>query len=113
MSKSSYENLILGKLSEKKASCVGSSSRTLVDLAQDLVNAAGGVRNAKNIAAECFMAKATVERLAEADTKYDNSEIPYQPRAHTIEKILRYSNIRLDAKGEAIAMRFQNKPMEE
>jgi hypothetical protein len=104
----SIKNSILSAIAEKRRSAVGNSSRTLVDLAQDLVNAAGGKKNAKKIAEECFMATATIERLAEADTKYDS----YQPRAHTIEKILRYSNIRLDASGEPISTRFQNKPRE-
>lgn len=106
---SSTKNEILKSLKDKQSSAIGNSSRTLVDLAQDLVNAAGGAKNAKRIAEECFMAKETVVRLSEADTKYEG----YQPRAHTIEKILRYSNVRLDAHGEAISTRYQNKPRDE
>ena len=106
---SKITNEILGAMADKRKTAIGNSSRTLVHLAQDLVNAAGGAKNAKRIAEECFMAKETVVRLSEADTKYEG----YQPRAHTIEKILRYSNVRLDAHGEAISTRYQNKPRDE
>jgi hypothetical protein len=106
---SNIKNEIFNALADKRKSAIGDSNRTLVDLAQDLVNAAGGIRHAKEIADDCFMAKATIERLCEADSKYEG----YQPRAQTIEKILRYSNIRLDMKSEAISVRYQNKPTKE
>ena len=107
---SKKRNDILLGLAKSKTRAVGNSKRTLLNVAQDLLLQEGR-QNSRRIAQDCFMATATIERVMDADCNINYEG--YQPRAHTIEKIFRHCNVRVDVSGEVISGKYQNQPKKE
>lgn len=79
---------------------LGNTSRTLADVAADLVNASG--MKYKDIASDCFLCTSTVKNLASGKTK--------RPLSDTVERILRTFEYQLDMKAVKLQAKYGNRP---
>jgi hypothetical protein len=79
---------------------LGNTSRTLADVATDLIHASG--MKYKVIASDCFLCTSTVKNLASGKTK--------RPQAETVERVLRAFSFQLDVKMVNMHAKYSNKP---
>jgi hypothetical protein len=101
---SSVARLIARKVSDKREA-LGNSHRSLKHIACDYLNEDIG-QNPKRrqaVANACFLNIHTIERVQDCEENY-------RPMSDTVERVLRYYNVRLLAEEVTIKARFQNKP---
>ena len=79
---------------------LGNSTRSLRDVAVDLINASG--MDWEDIAEGTFLAKSTIARLAK--------DITQNPQLQTVERVLKFFDCRVDLKGEVIKGDNRNQP---
>lgn len=89
-------------------SCGGNSNRELKHLAQDVLQAGGGDKYYELIADSAYLGVSTVRRVANMDK---NGEI-YNPRADTLERILKACGCRITAEYVSIRGNYMPKPKE-
>jgi hypothetical protein len=95
---------VLSMLDRKvKLSAIGNDSRTMRDVAIDLLNASG--EQLQDVAHECFLSPETVKRLAREETQ--------RPQADTLERIYRHFGYELQLKRVVIRPKFANAPKTE
>lgn len=92
------KNLLIGKVK-----ALGNSNVKLSDLASDLVNKHGDL---KEIADGSFLHISTVKRIASLDPTLQGDE--YKPNADTVERIFKFFNAEVQIKSVAIKPRFKN-----
>jgi len=78
---------------------LGNSTRSLQDVAIDLINASGW--KYKVIAEETFLCPSTIKNLATGKTK--------RPQAETIERIFRAFEYQLDMKAVKLSAKYANR----
>lgn len=101
---SAVKKLIAGIVQEKRQA-LGNSKRGLKELASDLLNEDIGQNKKRRqfVSNSCFLNIHTIERVMDCDENY-------RPMSDTLERILKYYDIRLTAEYEPIKAEFQNKP---
>lgn len=87
-------------------SCGGNSARELKHLCQDVLQAGGGDKYFELIADSAYLGVSTVRRVANMDK---NGEV-YNPRADTLERILKAAGCRLNAEYISIRGGYMPKP---
>ena len=98
---SEYSDEVKTRIGAKvKLQAVGNSKRKLRDVAVDLVNASG--MGWAEIAAGCYLSKATIGNLAKDKTK--------NPQSETIERVFRFFDMRVMLSGENIKGKYLNQP---
>ena len=89
----------------KNLSCGGNSDRELKHLAQDLLQQGGGDKYYELIADTAFLGVGTVRRVA----NMDKNGLTYNPRADTLERILKACGCRLVAEHISIKAGYMPK----
>ena len=87
-------------------SCGGNSTRELKHLAQDVLQSGGGEKYWELIADSAYLGKSTVLRVA----NMDKNGLDYNPRADTLERILKAAGCRLTAEYVSIRGTYMPKP---
>ena len=90
----------------RELQCGGNTERELKHLVQDVLNAGGGDKYYELIADRAYLGVSTVRRVANMDK---NGEI-YNPRADTLERILKAAGCRLTAEYISIKGQYMPKP---
>ncbi len=91
----------------KNIYCGGNSNRELKHLVQDILQAGGGDKYYALIADSAGLGESTVRRVANMDK---NGEENYNPRADTLERILKASGFKLAAEQVKIKSQYMPKP---
>ncbi|MCP3921327.1 MAG: hypothetical protein GY714_01950 [Desulfobacterales bacterium] len=86
----------------KNNSCLGNSKRELKDLVQDLLQErCSGDADFAIVADQAFLMTSTVLRVANQDREED-----YQPRADTLQRLLKVLDVRLVAEYQKIQKKY-------
>ena len=100
---STYTEEVRKRIGAKvKLAAIGNSKRKMRDVAVDLINASD--MDWKDIAAGCYLSKATIAKLAKDQTR--------NPQSETIERVFRFFNMRMSLEGEMIKGQYANQPKE-
>ena len=101
---SQAKKALLGNI--KNLTCGGNTTRELKHLAQDVLQAGGGDKYYELIADAAYLGQSTVRRVANMDKNGEE----YNPRADTLERILKACGCRLTAEYVSIKGTYMPKP---